>query len=186
MANRRSSIQSSCVNRVPYDSGVPSDSDLRWMRVALTLAEQARDTLGEVPVGAVLVGADGHCIGSGLNRTISDHDPSAHAEIVALRDAGRATGNYRLSGSTLYVTLEPCAMCAMALVHARVRRVVYAADDPKTGAVVSVFDLLTSTRHNHRVEVCRGVLADESSALLRDFFRTRRRARAKLSEPKDA
>lgn len=154
------------------------------MREALALAEQARDRLGEVPVGAVLVDAAGQCIGRGLNRTISDHDPSAHAEIVALREAGRAQHNYRLTGSTLYVTLEPCAMCAMALVHARVGRVVYAADDPKTGAVVSVFDLLTSPRHNHRVEVCRGVLADDASALLRDFFLARR-AQAKLFEPKD-
>ncbi len=172
------------VSTLPLDASIPSDSDLRWMREALALAEHARDTLGEVPVGAVLVDAEGRCIGRGLNRTISDHDPSAHAEIVALREAGRALSNYRLTGSTLYVTLEPCAMCAMALVHARVARVVYAADDPKTGAVVSVFDLLTSSQHNHRVEVCRGVLADVSSALLRDFFRARR-ARAKLSETKD-
>jgi tRNA(adenine34) deaminase len=167
-----------------HDASIPSETDIAWMREALALAGQARDQLGEVPVGAVLVDAAGQCIGRGLNRTISDHDPSAHAEIVALREAGRAQHNYRLTGSTLYVTLEPCAMCAMALVHARVGRVVYAADDPKTGAVVSVFDLLTSPRHNHRVEVCRGVLADEAGALLRDFFRARR-AQAKLSEPKD-
>jgi len=172
------------VSSHPHDASAPSALDLHWMRQALALAEQARDRLGEVPVGALLVDADGRCIGEGLNRTITDHDPSAHAEIVALREAGRALGNYRLSGSTLYVTLEPCAMCAMALVHARVARVVYAADDPKTGAVLSVFDLLTSKRHNHRVEVCRGVLADESSALLRDFFRARR-AQAKISQPKD-
>lgn len=167
-----------------HDASIPSDVDLRWMRDALRLAEQARDVLNEVPVGAVLVDAEGRCIGRGLNRTISDHDATAHAEIVALREAGRAQNNYRLTGSTLYVTLEPCAMCAMALVHARVRRVVYAADDPKTGAVVSVFDLLTSARHNHRVEVCRGVLADDSSELLRSFFRDRR-AQSRVSDHKD-
>jgi tRNA(adenine34) deaminase len=173
------------VSSHPHDADAPSALDLHWMRQALALAEQARDSLGEVPVGALLVDTDGRCIGRGLNRTITDHDPSAHAEIVALRAAGHSLANYRLTGSTLYVTLEPCAMCAMALVHARVARVVYGADDPKTGAVVSVFELLTSSRHNHRVEVCRGVLADESSALLRDFFRARR-AQAKLSETKDA
>lgn len=169
----------STVPEVPAAAPAPitdatGDVDLRWMREALALAESARDALGEVPVGALLVDAQGQCIGRGMNRTISDHDPTAHAEIVALRAAGQAAANYRLPGSTLYVTLEPCAMCAMALVHARVARVVYAADDPKTGAVHSVFELLQSERHNHRIEVTAGVLADDCGSLLREFFRARR------------
>ena len=157
------------------DSALPPDlavDDLHWMRQALALALRARDE-GEVPVGAVLV-QDGVVLGEGWNRTIGEHDPSAHAEIVALRDAGRRARNYRLPGSTLYVTLEPCSMCAMALVHARVRRVVYAASDPKTGAAGSVFDVLVSERHNHRVAVQGGVLGDEAGELLRAFFRARR------------
>lgn len=148
--------------------------DEQWMRHALAQAAHARDVLGEVPVGAVLIDAEGRLLAEGCNRTISDSDPSAHAEIIVLREAGRRLGNYRLTGCTLYVTLEPCAMCAMALVHARVARVVYAADDPKTGAVHSVFELLQSERHNHRVEVQGGVLAEPCSTLLRDFFRARR------------
>ena len=157
------------------DSAPPPDlapDDLHWMRQALALALRARDE-GEVPVGAVLV-QDGAVLGEGWNRTIGEHDPSAHAEIVALRDAGRRARNYRLPGSTLYVTLEPCSMCAMALVHARVRRVVYAASDPKTGAAGSVFDVLVSERHNHRVAVQGGVLGAEAGELLRSFFRQRR------------
>ena len=157
------------------DSALPPDlsvDDLHWMRQALALALRARDE-GEVPVGAVLV-QDGVVLGEGWNRTIGEHDPSAHAEIVALRDAGRRARNYRLPGSTLYVTLEPCSMCAMALVHARVRRVVYAAADPKTGAAGSVFDTLVSERHNHRIAVHGGVLAAEAGDLLRTFFRQRR------------
>lgn len=144
------------------------------MRRALAQAQHARDVLGEVPVGAVLVDAQGQLLAEACNRTITDSDPSAHAEIVALRAAGRRLGNYRLTGCTLYVTLEPCAMCAMALVHARVARVVYAADDPKTGAVHSVFELLQSEHHNHRVAVQGGVLSDACSELLREFFRARR------------
>lgn len=142
------------------------------MRRALALAASA-EAEGEVPVGAVLV-LGGEAAGEGWNRPIAAHDASAHAEINALRDAGRRAGNYRLPGSTLYVTLEPCAMCAGAIVHARVARVVYAAADPKTGAAGSVFDTLISERHNHRVRVEGGLLADESGALLRDFFRARR------------
>jgi tRNA(Arg) A34 adenosine deaminase TadA len=149
------------------------DSDLRWMRRALDLAAHARDADAEVPVGAVLV-ADGESIGEGWYRNITLNDPSAHAEILALRAAGARIGNYRFPGSTLYATLEPCAMCAMALVHARVARVVYAAADPKTGAAGSVFDTLISPLHNHRIEVAAGLCADESAALLRDFFRSRR------------
>ncbi len=142
------------------------------MRQALTLAQRARSE-GEVPVGAVLV-RDGAVLGEGWNRTIAEHDPSAHAEMVALRAAGRAASNYRLPGTTLYVTLEPCAMCAMALVHARVQRVVYAATDPKTGAAGSVFDTLISDKHNHRIAVEAGLCAEEAGDLLRQFFRERR------------
>ena len=147
--------------------------------------EASAEAAGEVPVGALIVDADNRCIARDMNRTLSDHDPTAHAEVVALREAGRALQNYRLGGCTLYVTLEPCAMCAMALVHARITRLVYGADDPKTGAVISVFDLLASPRHNHAVQVCRGVLADESSALLRDFFRARRGKRPLPNPPQD-
>lgn len=140
---------------------------------ALELAAHARDADAEVPVGAVLV-VDGQVIGEGWNRNITLNDPSAHAEILALRDAGAKLGNYRFPGATLYATLEPCAMCAMALVHARVARVVYAAADPKTGAAGSVFDTLISPLHNHRIEVAAGLLAVESGTMLREFFRSRR------------
>lgn len=143
------------------------------MRHALALAERA-EALGEVPVGAVLVDAEGQLIGEGFNRVISDADPSAHAEIVALRQAARHLGNYRLPGTTLYVTLEPCSMCAGALVNARVARVVYGADDPRAGAYRSVFEVLSSTELNHRCEVTGGVLAEDSSEMLRLFFRKRR------------
>ena len=159
---------------MPLPSSSPfSPDDAAFMQRALELAAHARDADGEVPVGAVLMLDDG-IVGEGWNRNITLNDPSAHAEIGALRDAGQRLGNHRFPGSTLYVTLEPCAMCAMALVHARVARVVYAAHDPKTGAAGSVFDTLTSDRHNHRVEVQGGLFADESATLLRDFFRSRR------------
>ena len=148
--------------------------DERWMRHAFDLAERAQGEYDEIPVGAVLVGADGRLLGEGWNRNILDHDPSAHAEIVAMREAGRALGNHRLVGSTLYVTLEPCAMCAMALVHARVARVVYGAADPKTGACGSVFDLLADARHNHRVQVSGGVLGEEAGRRLSNYFRAKR------------
>jgi tRNA(adenine34) deaminase len=151
-------------------------SDENFMQRALELARRARDLHEEIPVGAVLV-RDGAVIGEGWNQSISANDPSAHAEIVALRLAGQKIKNYRLPQTTLYVTLEPCVMCAGAIVHARVDRVVIAADDPKTGAAGSVFDTLTSDRHNHRVQVTRGLLADESSSLLREFFRDRRGTR---------
>lgn len=152
----------------------PPHTDEDWMRHALRLAERAEREDDEIPVGAVLVDAEGHVLGEGWNRNIVEHDPSAHAEIVALRAAGRARGNHRLVGCTLYVTLEPCAMCAMALVHARLARVVYAATDPKTGAAGSVFDLLADARHNHRVEVAGGVLADEAGRMLTNYFRRKR------------
>ncbi len=142
------------------------------MRQALGMAQEAADA-GEVPVGAVLV-REGVLLASGSNRTIGAHDATAHAEIVALRRASKRAGNYRLPGTTLYVTLEPCAMCAMALVHARVARVVFAARDPKTGAAGSVFDLLESPQHNHRVSVHEGVLAEEASRMLTNYFRRKR------------
>ena len=148
--------------------------DEHWMRQALALAARAEREFDEIPVGAVLVDAEGRMIGEGWNRNISDHDPSAHAEIVAMREAGRALGNHRLVGCTLYVTLEPCAMCAMAVVHARLACVVFAATDPKTGAAGSVSDLIADPRHNHRVEVLGGVLADEASVMLTNYFRRKR------------
>ena len=150
-----------------------SATDEQYMRRALQLAEHARDAENEVPVGAVLVLRE-EIVGLGWNRNITLHDPTAHAEIMALRAAGEKLANYRISGATLYVTLEPCAMCAMALVHARIGRVVYGATDPKTGAAGSVFDTLISDRHNHRIQVEGGLLADESSRMLREFFRSRR------------
>ena len=154
-----------------------SEADQRWMRHALELARRAEREDDEVPVGAVLVAADGTLLAEGWYRNITEHDPSAHAEIVAMRKAGQALGNHRLLGATLYVTLEPCAMCAMAMVHARIARVVYAAIDPKTGAAGSVFDLLADPRHNHRVGVEGGVLAEEASAMLTAYFRAKRSKR---------
>ncbi|GAB3734261.1 tRNA adenosine(34) deaminase TadA [Luteimonas pelagia] len=148
--------------------------DERWMRHALGLADRAEHEDDEIPVGAVLVSADGTVLGEGWNRNIGDRDPSAHAEIVAMRRAGQALGNHRLLGTTLYVTLEPCAMCAMAMVHARVSRVVFGAHDPKTGAAGSVFDLLADPRHNHRVEVVGGVLGNEAGQRLTAYFRRKR------------
>ena len=144
------------------------------MAQALALAERARDEDNEIPVGALLVDAQGNLVTEGWNRNIAEHDPSAHAEIVAMRRAGQTVGNHRLVGCTLYVTLEPCAMCAMAMVHARVARVVYGASDPKTGAAGSVFDLLADPRHNHRVEVVGGVLGEQASAMLTNYFRAKR------------
>lgn len=144
------------------------------MRQALALGERAQREDDEIPVGAIVVGPDGRVLGEGWNRNITESDPSAHAEIVAMRAAGKALGNHRLVGCTLYVTLEPCAMCAMAAVHARLARVVYGAADPKTGAAGSVFDLLADPRHNHRVAVQGGVLADEAGARLTAYFRAKR------------
>ena len=147
-------------------------ADEEWMREALEEA-RAAERGGEVPVGAVLV-RQGLWLGRGGNRTITECDPTAHAEIVALRAGARAAGNYRLEGATLYVTVEPCAMCAGAIVQARLARVVYGADDPKGGAFRSCFELLTSPLMNHRVEVTPGVLAEECAALLQKFFSARR------------
>lgn len=146
-----------------------------WMRHALRLAQHAA-ALDEVPVGALVVQA-GAVIGVGWNEPIRRHDPSAHAEIMALRAAATRLGNYRLPDSTLYVTLEPCPMCAGAIVQARIAQVVYGASDPRAGAAGSVFELLRSAQLNHRALVVGGILAEECASLLREFFRQRRRLR---------
>ncbi len=143
-----------------------------FMGQALDQAREA-ERAGEVPIGAVVV-REGVVIGQGGNRTIRDCDPTAHAEMVALRAAARAAGNHRLTGASLYVTIEPCAMCAGAMVQARLQRVVYGADDPKGGAVRSCFVVLESAQLNHRVEVTHGVLAEECAALMQAFFASRR------------
>lgn len=142
------------------------------MRAALDEAHKAM-AAGEVPVGAVLV-MDNQIVARGYNQPISSHDPTAHAEVVVLRDAARALSNYRLTGSTLYVTVEPCLMCAGALVHARVREVVYGAPEPRSGAVVSAARVLETPGLNHRVGVSGGVLEDECRALMQTFFREKR------------
>ena len=149
-------------------------NDEHWMRHALSLADRAEREDDEVPVGAVLVGEDGQLLAEGWNRNITETDPTAHAEIVAMRQAGMRLGNHRLADTTLYVTLEPCAMCAMAMIHARVARVVYAAADPKTGAAGSVFDLLADPRHNHRIEVQGGLLGEQAGQRLSAYFRRKR------------
>ena len=166
-------------SRVPVNFDGPasavstvSERDARWMREALKLAHAAQER-GEVPVGAVVV-KDGDIIGRGGNAPIAAADPTAHAEIAALREAGRTLGNYRLPGCELYVTIEPCAMCAGAILHARVGRVVFGARDPKTGACGSVVDLFAVPRLNHHATVTGGVLADECGSLLSEFFGARR------------
>jgi len=154
------------------DKGQFDERDRFFMAEALRLARRAADE-GEVPIGAVVV-RDGEIVGRGWNRNIALNDPSAHAEIMALREAGVEAGNHRLPDCDLYVTLEPCPMCAGAMIHARLARVMFGADDPKTGAAGGVFDLLCHPSHNHRLEVSGGCLAEESSALLREFFKQRR------------
>jgi tRNA(adenine34) deaminase len=153
-----------------------AEIDAAMMREALQLAAHAA-VQGEVPVGAVVV-KDGVIIGRGYNAPIASHDPTAHAEIRALREAAKSVGNYRLGGCTLYTTLEPCAMCAGAILHARVARVVYGAADPKTGACGSVVDLFTEDRLNHHAQVTGGVLAVEAGKQLSDFFAARRKSDA--------
>jgi tRNA(adenine34) deaminase len=146
--------------------------DLHFMQLALAEARASADA-GEVPIGAVLI-QNGTVLARAGNRTIRDNDPTAHAEIVVIRETARLLGNYRLSDTTLYVTLEPCAMCAGAIIQARIPRVVYAADDPKGGAFRSCFEILTSAKLNHRVEVIPGLLAQDSTSLLQAFFSSRR------------
>ena len=150
-----------------------NESDYRFMGEALCLAREA-EASGEVPVGAVLV-LNGEIVAAGQNAPIMLNDPTAHAEIQALRQAASAVGNYRLPGSTLYVTLEPCAMCAGAMVHARVERLVYGCSDPRSGAAGTVFNIADSASLNHRVEIVPGVREDECRVLLQDFFRARRK-----------
>ena len=151
-----------------------TDRDRHFMRLAQAAAEEAR-AAGEVPVGAVLVRGD-EVIATGFNHPISGHDPSAHAEMAALRAAAKTLGNYRLPGCELYVTLEPCLMCAGAIMHARIARVVFGAHDPKTGACGSVIDAFAHPQLNHHTEVTGGVLADECGTALKSFFAERRRA----------
>jgi len=150
-----------------------SELDAQYMVLALDEARAAAER-GEVPVGAVLVGPNGELLARDGNRVIELCDPGGHAELLAMRAAGRRLGNYRLTGCTLYVTLEPCVMCAGAMVHARIGRLVYGATDPKTGAIASVYQVGNDGLLNHRLEVTSGVLADQAATLLRDFFRERR------------
>lgn len=159
-------------------------TDVEWMGVALELAHAA-GAAGEVPVGAILV-RDNEIIGRGANAPIASHDPSAHAEMLALRDAARRLGNYRLPGTTLYVTLEPCAMCAGAIFHARVSRVVFGAADPKTGVAGSVIDLFAEIRLNHHAAVEGLIRSEECGQLLSDFFARRRRLRSLAEGVPDA
>ncbi|QFU75068.1 tRNA adenosine(34) deaminase TadA [Halioglobus maricola] len=144
----------------------------QWMRRALALADRAENE-GEVPIGAVVV-KDGQLLGEGWNSVIAYQDPTAHAEIVAMRDAAKLTGNYRLAGATLYVTLEPCTMCAGALIHARIEQLVFAAREPRAGVVCSTCAMLDEPRYNHAVKWQEGVLAEESSERLKAFFKSRR------------
>ncbi|WMC09592.1 tRNA adenosine(34) deaminase TadA [Oceanimonas pelagia] len=160
-----------------------NEQDEYWMRRAMALAARAEQE-GEVPVGALVV-YGGECVGEGWNRSIGHHDATAHAEIMALRQAGAHLGNYRLLDCTLYVTLEPCIMCAGAMVHSRIRRLVYGAADAKTGAVDSVLQLLATPGLNHRIDWQSGVLAEACSAQLSDFFR-RRRAEKKAARKRAA
>ncbi len=147
-------------------------TDEKWMQHALKLAKKA-EAQDEVPVGAVIVLND-QIIGEGWNQPISSDDPTAHAEIMALRDAGEKIGNYRLPNATIYVTLEPCTMCAGAIIHARLAKLVYAVDDPKTGACGSVFNLLQTEELNHKVEIEKGVMEEENRSLIQSFFKEKR------------
>jgi tRNA(adenine34) deaminase len=157
---------------MPNNGAAMCDEDVAFMHAALDLARQA-ESAGEVPVGAVVV-RDGVIVGRGFNAPISRHDPSAHAEMQALRDAAQQLGNYRLVGCELFVTLEPCLMCAGAIMHARIARVVYGASDPKSGACGSVLNAFAERRLNHHAEAVGGVLAEECGAMLSNFFAMRR------------
>lgn len=152
------------------------ETDIKWMEKALELARKA-EAAGEVPVGAVLV-KDDQLIAEGWNQPISSHDATSHAEIMAMREAGNKLNNYRLIGTTMYVTLEPCSMCVGAMIHARVSKVVYGAAEPRTGALGGAFNLLDANQHNHIFTVEPGVKAEESTALLQNFFKSRRKNKA--------
>ena len=165
---------------IPSPTGEATSDEL-LMEEALRSAQRALDA-GEVPVGAIVV-CDGKIVGRGGNRNLIDSDPTAHAEIVALREAGAALGNHRLEGCELFATIEPCAMCAGALVHARLKRLVYGADDLKAGAIRSVMQVLNHSRLNHRMEVRSGVLAGRCAELLQSFFRRRREEQSSVGSP---
>jgi len=162
---RRMMTNTGCANQTEF-------TDEHWMEEALRAAQEAL-AAGEVPVGAVVV-CEGKLVGRGWNRNIMDADPTAHAEILALREAGKNLGNHRLGQCEMFATIEPCAMCSGALVHARLKRLVYGADDPKAGAVRSVLEVLNHPRLNHQMEIRGGVLADRCGQLLAEFFRSRR------------
>lgn len=164
------------------DTVTENFSDEYWMRRAIDLAMQAQ-AKGEIPVGAVLV-ADNKVIAEGFNHPITDHDPTAHAEIIALRQGGRQLQNYRLLNTTLYVTLEPCVMCAGAMVHSRIQRLVYGASDMKTGAAGSLMDILRHPGMNHQIDIIGGVLAEECSTMLSAFFKQRREQHKALKKMK--
>jgi tRNA(adenine34) deaminase len=155
----------------PLSAGV--DADARWMREALRMAAEA-EALGEVPIGAVVVAGDGQLLALAGNRTRIDCDPTAHAEIVALREAARVAGNYRLTNAVMYATIEPCAMCAGALVQARIRRLVYGSPDERAGAVHTQFGICDASSLNHQLEITSGVLETECRAIMQAFFRARR------------
>jgi tRNA(adenine34) deaminase len=163
---------------------VNPQTDEYWMRYALELAKRAWEQ-GEVPVGAVLVQGD-NVIGEGWNRPIGQHDPTAHAEIMALRQGGKVLENYRLLDTTLYVTLEPCVMCAGAMVHSRITRLVYGAKDEKTGAAGSLLDVIGHPGMNHQIQIDCGVLAEECAGMLSDFFRMRREQKRALRQAQRA
>ena len=150
-----------------------TEVDIKWMQKALELARKA-EAAGEVPVGAILV-KDEQLVAEGWNQPISSHDATSHAEIMAMRAAGKSLNNYRLIDTTMYVTLEPCSMCVGAMIHARVSKVVYAASEPRTGALGGAIDLLKSNDHNHDFDVVSGVLAEESREMLQNFFQSRRK-----------
>jgi tRNA(adenine34) deaminase len=149
------------------------ETDVKWMAKALELARRAEEA-GEVPVGAVIV-KENQLLAEGWNQPISSHDATSHAEIMAMREAGKILNNYRLIDTTMYVTLEPCSMCVGAMIHARVSKVVYAASEPRTGALGGAFNLLKVNQHNHVFDVVSGVLAEESKTLLQNFFQSRRK-----------
>lgn len=152
------------------------EKDEFWMRKAIEAAAEA-ERAGEVPVGACLIDKNGELLAVAANRTVTDFDPTAHAEILVLREAARKIGNYRLTETAVYTTIEPCAMCAGALVNARIKRLIFGAHDIRFGAVESVFQLCSSSSLNHQIEITSGVLAEDCRQLMRDFFRARRRAR---------